>query len=246
MILHFRNSPLTFLARLRLLKIAYCSYDVRKAGHTYHVLGRPLGGDHRILREVLVDESYRPILDRLPSKPLRVLDIGAHIGAFVMWLSRHKTIGEAYCFEPEPDSFNLCRFNLANHVNVGVTRLAAGGKTRLSKIWTDPSARARSTIVQGMGRATNTQVEDTTVVSLADWLADHPGPWDLLKMDCEGAEWEILRGCPEVLSRFALIVAEIHRDPVEHGTKADFANAIEHLGFQIVSNDRLFFAVKSS
>jgi FkbM family methyltransferase len=243
---HFRSPALTFLVRLGFLKVDYCSYRLRKNGYSYGLLGRPLGGDHRIIREVLIDETYAPILPILPNKPLRALDIGAHIGSFMIWLSAHKTVGEAYCFEPEPDSFNLCRFNLAQQANVQVIRTALGGKTRRSAIFIDPAAHGRSTIIEGMGRPANTQAADTMILSLADWMADRPNTWDLLKMDCEGAEWEILRACPEAFSRFSVIVAEIHHDPVEHRTSADFASAIQELGFKIVPNNRLFLAVKKS
>jgi len=90
---HFRSPALTFLVRLGFLKVDYCSYRLRKNGYSYGLLGRPLGGDHRIIREVLIDETYAPILPILPNKPLRALDIGAHIGSFMIWLSAHKTVG---------------------------------------------------------------------------------------------------------------------------------------------------------
>lgn len=244
MFCHFRSPALTFLIRLGFLKADYCSYDLRKNGYNYRVLGRPLGGDHRIIREVLIDETYAPVLPVLPNKPLRVLDVGAHIGSFMIWLTAHKTVGEAHCFEPEPDSFNLCRFNLARQASVRVNMAALGGKARRSAIFIDPKAHARSTIIEGMGRDANTESADTMVLSLADWMASHQNTWDLLKMDCEGAEWEILRACPEVFLRFSVIVAEIHHDPVENRTSADFATAIQKLGFKIIPNDRLFLAVR--
>jgi FkbM family methyltransferase len=241
---HFRSPFLTFFVRLGLVHIAYCSYDIRKNDHTYRLLGRPRGGDHRVLREVLIDETYAVILSALSKTSLRVLDIGAHIGCFMMWLTEYKTIDEAYCFEPDPDSFNLCRFNLAQHTSVQVIMAAVAGKTRQSRILIDPAARERSTIVEDMGRSNNVRSVDTKVLSLADWMADHPGNFDLLKLDCEGAEWEILRVCPEVFSRFSSIVAEIHHDPVDHRNMTDFERAMQQLGFRVIPHSKLFFGTR--
>jgi FkbM family methyltransferase len=244
MLRHFRSPLLPIFARLGLVHLGYCSYDVAKNGHNYRVLGRPLGGDQSILSEVLVNEAYKPILRVLPDKPLRVLDIGAHIGSFMVWLGAHRTIAEGYCFEPDPDSFKLCRFNLAPQPGVQVDMAALAGTTRQGAILIDPEAHARSTIVEDMGRATNTEAVQITVLSFAEWMAAHPGTFDLLKMDCEGSEWEMLRICPEVFSNFSVIAAEIHHDPVDHKTKADFASAMEQLGFSVMSNDKLFFAAR--
>src|SRR5580698_8487232 len=81
----FRNPLLTFAARAGLVKIDYCSYHTRNG---FTVLGRPCGGDHRVAREVLVWETYKDILPLLPAQPLRVVDVGAHIGTFLIWLQR--------------------------------------------------------------------------------------------------------------------------------------------------------------
>src|SRR5215475_1672265 len=231
---HFRSPFLTLFVRLGILKLAYCSYDVRKNNHNYRLLGRPLAGDHRMLREVLVDESYAPILKVLPSKALRVLDIGAHIGSFTVWLHDQATIGEAYCFEPNPESFNLCRFNLARLTNAEVIMAAVAGVSRRAEILIDPAAQERSSILKDMGRPGNVESVRVTVLSLAEWLSDHPGDFDVVKMDCEGAEWEILRMCPEAFSRFSTLVAEIHHDPADHKTKTDFAVAMQELGFEVI------------
>jgi FkbM family methyltransferase len=193
---------------------------------------------------VLINETYEPILSTLPARPLRVLDIGGHIGSFMIWLSEKKTVGEANCLEPDPDSFNLCRFNLAKQPIIQVIMAGIGGHTRRSLILIDHAARARSTIMEGMGRGGNATSVDVLVVSLAEWLADYPGPFDFLKMDCEGAEWEILRMCPETFSSFSLVVVEMHYDPVDHRFGTDFARALQRLGFQIIPNDRLVLGTR--
>ena len=51
-------------------------------------------------------------------------------------------------------------------------------------------------------------------MALSEWLGQTPGAFDLLKMDCEGSEWEIVRQTrPSDLARFRAVVAEVHEDP---------------------------------
>jgi hypothetical protein len=113
-------------------------------------------------------------------------------------------------------------------------------------IWVDPSAYSRSTVVKGMGRSRNTVSLEIDVQSFAEWMSRHPSSFDLLKMDCEGAEWEILRACPEVFVRFTVIVAELHADPVEHRTHTDFANAIKEIGFETRFKNGFLLAKRST
>jgi FkbM family methyltransferase len=243
---HFQNPFLIPFARMGWINIPYCSYKVRKNGYDYSMLGRLLGGDHRILREVLVEETYRPVLELLPFKPLRVVDIGAHIGAFIIWLHRHRGINEAFCFEPDSDSFSLCQFNL--HQNgydkVRLHRQAVGGTTRESKIWIDPVAHARSSLNRTR-HSSPTQHSTIQVLALNEWLEKTPGNFDLLKLDCEGSEWEMLECCPTAFARFSIIVAEVHRDPEGKHDIQDFAAVLGQHGFTTVSCAGLYIGRNS-
>jgi len=254
---HFQNPLLVVSARLGWVNMAYCSYRIRKNGTEYTMLGRARGGDLWILREVLAEETYRPILKLLPPRPLRVVDIGAHIGAFTIWLHRQHDVAEAFCFEPDPDSFSLCQFNLQHNGcnNVRLDGSALGGGTRESEIWVNPIAHARSSLYQSRvtnpslyGRkATNVtfQHPKVDVVALDKWLQTVQGEFDLLKMDCEGSEWEILDAAPTAFTRFSNIVAEIHDDPMGTYKREDFAVVLREYGFTTVDFSRLYIGRRS-
>ena len=101
----FDSPILIILMRLGLVKLKYFLFTIRKDSRRYEMLGRPVsasGGDISILREVLIDETYNAILPLLPSTPLRVVDIGANIGTFTVWLQGERSIREGFCFEPDP------------------------------------------------------------------------------------------------------------------------------------------------
>lgn len=238
---HFQNPLLILFVRLGWIDITYCSYHIRKNQIDYDILARACGGDLWILREVLVEETYRPLLKLLPPRPVRVLDIGAHIGAFTIWLHRQHGVHEAFCFEPDSDSFSLCQFNLQQNGCDGVWpyKQAIGGSTRTSEIWMDTVTHARSTLHK---RVTSSVPHHSKVqvIALAEWLKGVHGNFDLLKMDCEGSEWEILDAAPAAFTRFSIIVAEVHADPNGERSIDDFAMALSQHGFMTVSSDKIY------
>jgi FkbM family methyltransferase len=206
------------------------------------MLGRPARGDLWIVREVLVEETYKPILPLLPTSAVRVVDVGAHIGAFTVWLHRSHGISEGFCVEPDAESFAACQFNLrmnaCSHVNV--QQLALGGTTREGELWADATTHARNSL-QRRASSTGQHGQTVQVVAFSDWLSEVPGQFDLLKLDCEGAEWEMLDAAPEVFSRFNVIVAEIHHDPTGAGRNGDFlAGVLAKLGFHTIRCDSLY------
>lgn len=244
---HFRNPILVLLARLGWINVAYSTYHICKNGTDYSMLARARGGDLWILREVLVEETYRPILRLLPSRPIRVLDVGAHIGAFTIWLHRQHAVDEAFCFEPDSDSFSLCQFNIQQNGCGAVRpyRQAIGGSTGPGEMWIDTVTHARSTLHKRTTKSAP-QLSKVQVVSLNDWLEEVEGNFDLLKMDCEGSEWEILNATPGAFTRFSTIVAEIHADPYGKRTIKDFAVTLNKYGFTTVSCENLYIGRRDS
>jgi hypothetical protein len=55
---------------------------------------------------------------------------------------------------------------------------------------------------------------------------------DVLKIDCEGSEYDVIEGAVEVLHKVARITGEFHR--VEHHKPADLKQTLEHAGFQVM------------
>ena len=240
---HFKNPWLVALLRVGLVKLKYFPYTIYKGGNSYLMLGRPevsSATDFFVLREVLVEETYRDALPLLPPRGLRVVDIGANLGSFTIWLSHTAKVDEAFCFEPEPDSFRLLQFNLANN-GCGFAQAlekAVGGESRRARIVLKEKSPGGTNIYSAPsgGQSGGNEIE---VVAFGDWLKQTPGSFDLLKMDCEGSEWEIVRGTsPSDFGRFHAIIAEVHGDPTGSLPVEKFGALVEACGFRTIRWDR--------
>ena len=240
---HF-DSPLFVLAsRLGWPALSHFSYQLSVAGVEYSMLGRPTHGDLWVMREVLIEQTYKELRPLLPARPLRIVDVGAHIGSFTVWLHKTHGLSEAFCFEPDFDSFTLCEFNLRrNGCPATVQQRALGGNTREDNFWSDGTTAARHSL-QRRPTSSTAAARRVQVVGFAEWLRTVPGRFDVLKLDCEGAEWELLDQAADAFSRFDVIVAEVHHDPTGAQRDARSIGALlSQQGFTTVSTTGLYLA----
>lgn len=237
---HFQNPWMIVLFRLGLISSPYFLHRIRKENRSYAMLARPTttsSADLFVLREVLVQEAYKEALALLPSKNIRMVDIGANLGSFTIWTHRVLGVREAFCFEPEPDSFRLLNFNLSLNDCSGAKPFpcAVGGAARTIKIALKKSSPGGTSIYDP---AASSEGVDVPVIAFEQWLCDTPGSFDLLKVDCEGSEWEIIRQTnPKHFARFRVLVAEVHEDPEKKQSVSEFKQSMENLGFRTVRWD---------
>jgi FkbM family methyltransferase len=231
----FSNPLWIVLMRLGLVRCPYFLYRMNTRSGQYSLLARPATtsmADLFVLKEVLVHEVYGEILPFLGQNPLRIVDIGGNIGAFVIWLNRHRPGGEYWVFEPMTQSRQLLEFNLVenNVENVHVIAGAAGGKARRVKMQLNESSPGGSSLYStARDSAASEEVE---VFSFSNWLDSKEDDFDLLKLDCEGAEWEILRETSvQQLRRFRAVVAEVHSDSDSCANVELFRTTFEKAGF---------------
>ncbi len=242
---HFGNPVLVTILRLGLLKLPVFPYRITSRGATYKLLARPESIKHsdlNILRTVLVEEEYKLLREFLPKGPLRMVDIGANLGSFTMWIEKIRGLSEAFCFEPDPGSFNLCRFNLAANDCVAAVAIpmALGGASREIDMWVS-SNQPCSHNIYGKPSGVAHETKKVQVLALKEWLESVEGDFDLLKMDCEGAEWEILRNTPrESLRRFKLILAELHGDPTQDTPITECRRILEEAGFETLLDENRY------
>jgi FkbM family methyltransferase len=134
-----------------------------------------------------------------------VVDIGANIGDFALQAAQLCSAGRVFAVEPVSEHVRMVEENvrLNGMGNVTCVRSAIGATDGTTEV------RLRGNISstrQGEGTA-----ETVPVMTLERFLAEHGlERVDLLKMDCEGAEWDILPAAESVLPRVRQIAMEFH------------------------------------
>jgi len=142
-----------------------------------------------------------------------VVDLGAHIGGFTCAVA--KTAKHVYAYEASTENYDLLVRNveLNNLGNVTCFRRAAGDGEPV-KITGFGSA---DTVVACLPRKGRGFVEEVPGVSLEEIVQTAGGDIELLKMDCEGGEYDLFLGQSRGLVRsIEMMATELHHHP-HHG-----------------------------
>ena len=189
------------------------------------------------VKETFLDRFYEKY-----SEPIqdgwKILDIGGGIGDFTIFAALGRPSSAVYAFEPTPQSFALLQENLRLNKVANVQGYAEA-------VWSEKGTLAIDTTVGEPGQFISQQVEGAApqngkVLVPSVSLAEVFGRLgleqvDLMKMDCEGAEYPVLfNASDEVLGRIKRMVMEYH-DNVTEFTHVDLERYLSAHGFQVQS-----------
>jgi FkbM family methyltransferase len=188
-----------------------------------------------VIKETCLDRGYEkasvPIQDGWT-----ILDIGAGLGAFTVDAARKSPQGVVYAYEPFPASFALLEHNLAlNDIrNAHLYPLAVSAHSGALLLKTDPGEavmhRAGAHLQDG-GDGDAIPVTATSLDRAFDDL--NLSRCDFLKIDSEGAEYEILlNASPVTLHKVRHICLEYH-DGFTTYSHLDLVDFLEAQGFAV-------------
>jgi FkbM family methyltransferase len=162
--------------------------------------------DYHVFNRIFVRDEYR--LDGRPRFE-NVLDVGANVGLFAARVA--PLAGRVICYEPFGENFAQLQDNTARLDNV-TSVLAAVTDARGTVQLPAPSDPSMSGRVSLFDEPADGKYEEVAAVDLAGAMDDHGFErCDLLKIDVEGAEYDILHAAAgETLARVDRIYGEYH------------------------------------
>ena len=141
--------------------------------------------DESVFEEVFVDRDYK-VVDEIIAKSHCILDVGAHIGCFSVYCAALNEKALIFAYEPAPDNFSALKESLkVNHCNnVKCKNVAIAAESGVRGFNLSEDSHNHSFFVEGA----EVKVQCLGVKQLLSRF----DKVDLMKLDCEGAEFEIL------------------------------------------------------
>jgi len=203
------------------------------------LFGKPLTLNYRnnvdltVAEEVLVKRGYRLCEDSIRNAKGPIIDIGGHLGFFSLMAASLRTSLPIYCFEPHAENFEILEKNLKDNgiENVVAEPVAVSdvtGEVDLLISREDLNHSLREAI-EPTGKVQTVQA--TTLEKIFEKnKIQHCG---LLKIDCEGSEYEILYSTPKPLfDKIQAIFLEYH-EWSEKGLADALKIHLEKMGFKV-------------
>lgn len=201
----------------------------------------PNQATYRTIEDVWMRGEY-DIPGFIPQPGWRVIDVGANAGIYAMLSASRGARVVAY--EPASDTFDRLRAN-TRRWNVDCRQAAVVGAPRGSvRLFLHPLRDTRNTLFAAEPGVTGTSREvapplpvnfahsvEVPAVPIDTVLAE---PCTLLKVSCEGAEFEIFAHAPSVLPRAERIILELHTEMrTSHGGAEELVQLLRGAGFRV-------------
>lgn len=168
-----------------------------------------------VIAEIWIQKIYGDLKEFAHFPMPTIIDIGAHIGAFTLLALWVLPRAKVFSFEPDPTNYEYLKKNVERNNFASRCRPVnkAVMKDRASRTLYSPATHSpSSTLFPPMGVRgdfSQTQVECLTLADIFDVFKIDL--CDLLKIDCQGGEYEILMNTPEAyLLKIKSIVLEYH------------------------------------
>lgn len=207
---------------------------MKENGLSFYVRG-PM--DVWCLKETYLDRFYEIYGVKLQDG-WTVVDIGAGLGDYSILAAHHFPNNQVYAFEPFKESFTLLERNLTtNHINnVQIFQQAVGrtGALILDLSGGEPLQIQSRQAQAEVGNAQKERTIEVTSLSLNEvFVQNGIRRCDLLKMDCEGAEYDILLNAkPEAIERIQHLVLEYH-EGIEGHSYRELVDHLQGQGFTV-------------
>jgi FkbM family methyltransferase len=173
------------------------------------------------LNEIFVDKDYH----FETSKKSIIIDIGANVGIASIFFSSNKYIEKIYAFEPVKPTFDQAKRNIEfNHLSEKINIMNFGlgdeDKTLIFKFDSNSKGSAGVSSIKNDRYKNNKNAIDISVEIknsnevFEKIIYKYPSHQIIVKMDCEGAENEILKSLikKQLINKINCFILEWHHD----------------------------------
>lgn len=186
-----------------------------------------------VVKETCLDRDYESSGTKIQDGST-IIDIGAAFGDFSILAAFEHPSSQVYAIEPFPESYTLLEENIKINSlrNIKTFPIAVGAQSGEMTLFTTGEAVQHTT--------TNIQISDQAIslkvqgLCLDDFFQKNDiAVCDVLKIDCEGAEFDILFKTGDVtLKKIKGICLEYH-DGFTKFSHIDLMNFLQQKGFQV-------------
>ena len=160
------------------------------------------------VKEVFLDNDYQL---NLPENIKTVIDIGANIGAFSIYIANRYPKSHLYSYEPSTSTFKILTQNIKlNKLEAKISpfKFAVYKNNTIIKLY-NPGPSGLRSIHHTRNETKSESVKTVTLEKI--FSSNKISKCDLLKIDCEGAEYEILKNTPaNIFKKIKRVVLEFH------------------------------------
>ncbi len=195
--------------------------------------------------ETFADDGYQVerVLGSLLDHPIGVVDIGAHIGTFSCRVAQLHAQASVLAFEPSPVTADFCRRNAEQNGfgdRVSVFQNAVTDRSGDTLYMEDSaSGSSHNYLLDGEGGKTSPKGTEVTSISFDDIVQNATAPVELVKIDCEGSEYDFIpASSPESWSTVQRVVMEYH--PITGKSWPELRAWFEDIGLHVVKDDSEF------
>ena len=200
--------------------------------------------DARIVREIFFDKPY----DRhfhLPFQPT-IVDIGGYIGDFSVYAAKYLKARRVVVYEPIAENFEILKRNVDG--NGFGDRITAVNKAvgNVDELVLNVQKKENDEVHVSAYWYPEAERRRIPCITLPDLLETHQlESVDLLKVDCEGGEYEIFPSVPDrVFDRIRNIVFEYHRVEGFEEKLARVLSRLESAGYALRRDKGVVSAVR--
>lgn len=186
--------------------------------------------DQSVLDEIFFDRDYSIIEPQIKSAKNGILDVGAHKGFFILYARVLNPNVPIYAYEPEENNFReLKKHLLENRIeNAFPKNVAIAGKEGSVVLHISDDSH-NHTLLPVLPSFNEKKVNAVLLENVLKKM----GKCDLIKMDCEGSEFQIFENAPDLVFEAVPVFFLEYHEFTDEMRVANLKSLFDSKGFKV-------------